>query len=334
MFNKMNILITGGAGYIGSHAAIELIDRGHNVTIIDNLSTGHKELIPKQAKFINCNINDVKVVRDIVTNERFDALMHFAAFVQVEESVNFPDKYFENNTSNSTILFNTCIENGLNNIIFSSTAATYGNSKKETINEETSLSPINPYGESKLKTEKNLIYLSKTKNAYYVILRYFNVAGADSRLRSGLISKKTTHLIKIASEAAVGIRDSVTIFGNDYDTHDGTAIRDFIHVSDVADIHIKSLEYLLENKKSIIMNCGYGRGYSVKEVLDAINKITDGKVKIKYGPRRIGDVQSLIANVNKLMKKIEWRPKYNNMEFILKTAIEWEKKFNFDAIKK
>ena len=328
----MNILVTGGAGYIGSHVCLNLLDAGYNITVIDDLSSGQKKLIPDKVEFIQANINDTNKLNKLFQKKSFNTLMHFAGFVQVEESVKFPEKYFNNNTKNATILFETCINNGLKNIIFSSTAAVYGNPNKELIHEGATLNPLNPYGESKVQTENQLIKMQKNNNFNYIILRYFNVAGADPKLRSGLISKKPTHLIKIASQAAIGKLNSVTIFGNDYNTHDGTAIRDYIHVSDLADIHVKSLEYILEKKQSKILNCGYGKGYSVKEVLDTLNRVCNNKIYIKYGNRRSGDAVSLVSNTNQLMETISWAPKYNDLETILKTSIKWENKIQNEKI--
>ena len=320
----MNILLTGGAGYIGSNTALALLDRGHQITIIDNLSTGNKNLVPSNANFIKCNINDSEVITKILQKNNFDALIHFAGFVQVEESVRNPDKYFDNNTLNSKILFETCIKNNLRNIIFSSTAAAYGNpTVSKPINEETSLRPLNPYGQSKVESENFLINNNKVK---YIIFRYFNVAGADPLLRSGLISKVSTHLIKIASEVATGKRKRLTIFGRDYPTNDGTAVRDYIHVTDLADIHVKGAEYLLSNKDSIILNCGYGKGYSVKEVVENTNKLIDKPIAYEYGNRRSGDAAILVSDNNKLKNTFNWQPKYNDLSLIIKSSIEWEKK--------
>ena len=328
----MKILVTGGAGYIGSHVVLSLLNSGYDVTIIDNLSTGNKYLIPNDVEFIKCNINELEKVDSIIKMNNFSAIMHFAGFVKVEESITFPDKYFTNNTKNSEQLFNICIKNNLSNIIFSSTAAVYGNSSHTNlISETTELKPLNPYGESKVRTEQYLIK-QKAKGINYIILRYFNVAGADPKMRSGLISKNTTHLIKIASEVAVGEKNKVIIFGNDYNTPDGTAIRDYIHVSDLADIHIKVLEFMIENKKSEIFNCGYGRGYSVKEVLDAANKICDNKIKVQNGARRAGDAEILVSDIVKLKRMIDWTPKYNKLDFIIKTAIDWELKLQNEQI--
>ena len=323
----MNVLLTGGAGYIGSHVALKLIEEGHDVSIVDNLITGSENLIPKQASFLKCNINNKEKISNLLKNNKFDAIMHFAAFIKVEESVKNPNKYFKNNKDNAINFFETCYENKLTNLIFSSTAAVYGNNKtNKPMSEKMDLNPLNPYGKSKLDVENYLLKNSDRFN--YIILRYFNVAGADPKLRSGLISNKSSHLIKITSEVAIGKRKKITIYGNDYKTFDGTAIRDYIHVSDLADIHINILNFLKKNKISNIFNCGYGKGYSVKEVIDAANNLTKGRIKYEYGKRRLGDCEILISDVSKLNNLINWKPKYNNLNVILKTAIDWEKKIN------
>ncbi len=323
----MNVLLTGGAGYIGSHAALSLLDSGHNVHIIDNLSTGNEKLIPKNAKFTNCNINEEKIISNLIQSNKFDLLMHFAGFIQVEESVQDPKKYFENNTNNAIKLFNICKENGLNKIIFSSTAAAYGSvTENKLINEETILNPQNPYAESKIKTEKFLI---ENQNYFkFIILRYFNVAGADKNLRSGQISKRSTHLIKILSEVVVGKRNHIEIYGNDYDTADGTAVRDYIHVSDLADIHLEVAKYLLENLESNLFNCGYGNGFSVLDVVNTANKLYQNKITYKFSNRRDGDVEKLIAQTSKILKYIDWKPKHNDLKEIINSSIKWEKKIN------
>jgi len=258
--------------------------------------------------------------------------MHFAGFVEVEESVSYPEKYFENNTTNSIKLFNLCLQNDLSNIIFSSTATVYGNpTHKGLISETDDIRPINPYGESKVKTEHYLQQFDSSK-INYIILRYFNVAGADPKMRSGLIKKNPTHLIKIASEAAIRKRDSVQIFGNDYNTPDGTAIRDYIHVSDLADIHIKVLKFLLEKKQSEIINCGYGKGYSVKDVFNITNSLCKNRINILNAPRRPGDAEMVVSDISKLKRMIDWTPKYNKLDFIIKTAIDWEIKLQNEKI--
>ena len=323
----MNVFLTGGAGYIGSHAALSLLDSGHDVHIVDDLSTGNEKLIPKNAEFTNCNINDEKVISALIQSNKFDLLMHFAGFIQVEESVKYPEKYFENNTDNAIKLFNICKKNGLNKIVFSSTAAAYGSViGNKLIDEDTNLNPQNPYAESKIKTEKFLF--DNKDNFQFIILRYFNVAGADKKLRSGQISKKSTHLIKKISEVVVGKRDQIKIFGNDYNTPDGTAIRDYIHVSDLADIHVEVAKYLLENLQSNLFNCGYGNGFSVLDVVNTANKIYQNKVIFKFSNRRSGDVEKLIANTSKILNHIDWKPKYNDLNEIINSSIKWEKKIN------
>ncbi len=323
----MNILLTGGAGYIGSHAALSLLDDGHKVHIIDNLSTGNEILIPENAKFTNCNINNEEVISSLVRSKNFDMLMHFAGFIQVEESVKQPEKYFENNTNNAIKLFNICKKNGLNKIVFSSTAAAYGLvSENKLIDEYTNLNPQNPYAESKIKTEK---FLFDNKDKFqFIILRYFNVAGADKKLRSGQISKKSTHLIKKISEVVVGKRDQIKIFGNDYNTPDGTAIRDYIHVSDLADIHLEVAKFLLKNLESNLFNCGYGNGFSVLDVVNTANSIYQNKIIYKFSNRREGDVEKLISDTSKLLKYIKWQPKYNDLKEIINSSIKWEEKIN------
>jgi len=323
-----NILLTGGAGYIGSHVTNLLIDQGYNVTIIDSLITGNKTLINPKAKFINCDIADTKYISEVLINNQFDIVMHFAGLIRVDESVNEPEKYNEFNFEKAKIFLNNCFENGLKKVIFSSTASVYGNPIKNNVSENDELNPLNPYAKTKLKLENFLINKSKSEDISYIILRYFNVAGADEKLRSGLISKHSTHLIKIASEAAVGKRDEIIINGDDYDTRDGSAIRDYIHVSDLADIHLVSAKYLLDQNQSNIFNCGYGNGYSVNEVIDTYNKILNKKIKSKIGPRRPGDSKMVVADPTKFNKTLNWKPKFNNLEYILKTAYEWEKKLN------
>ena len=323
----MNILLTGGAGYIGSHAALSLLDSGHKVHIIDNLSTGNEMLIPKSAEFTNCNINNEEVISNLIQSNKFDLLMHFAGFIQVEESVKQPEKYFENNTNNAIKLFNICKKNGLTKIVFSSTAAAYGLvHQSKLIDEHTNLNPQNPYAESKIKTEKFLF--DNEDYFHFIILRYFNVAGADKKLRSGQISKKSTHLIKKISEVVVGKRNQIEIFGNDYNTPDGTAIRDYIHVSDLADIHVEVAKYLLKNLESNFFNCGYGNGFSVLDVVNTTNTIYQNKITYKFSNRRDGDVEKLIANTSKLLKYIKWKPKYNDLKKIINSSIKWEEKIN------
>ncbi len=322
----MKILLTGGAGYIGSHVALSLLDHGHRVHIIDDLSTGSEQLIPKSADFTHCNINNELEITKILKDKNFDALMHFAGFIQVEESVNNPEKYFTNNTDNSISLFNTCKSNSLKNIIFSSTASAYGNSKKQIVSEEDELFPQNPYADSKIRAEN---YLLKNKKDFnFIILRYFNVAGADEKLRSGQISKESTHLIKVLSEVASGKKNNIQIFGSDYNTYDGTAIRDYIHVTDLAEIHLMVTEYLLKYSESNLFNCGYGKGFSVLDVINMANKIYKNKINYTFSKRRKGDVEQLVSDVSKLNKYIDWKPKFNDLKKIIRSSVNWEVKIN------
>ena len=322
----MKVLVTGGAGYIGSHVCNLLLDTGYEVTVIDSLITGNKNLIPKKAKVIISDIADEKKIESLITKEKFDIVMHFAGLIRVDESIKEPEKYHKFNYEKAKTFLNVCFRNGINKVIFSSTASVYGNPKSEKVLESDPLNPLNPYADSKLKLEKFIETESKKFNIKYVILRYFNVAGADKKLRCGLISKNSSHLIKIACEVAVGKREKIIINGNDYDTFDGTPIRDFIHVSDLADIHLVSAKHLVENGKSEIFNCGYGKGYSVKEVIENFNQILNKKINFEMGPRRDGDSKMIIANPEKFEKFFAWKPKFDNIKYILKTAVDWEKK--------
>ena len=322
----MKILVTGGAGYIGSHVCNLLLDSGYEVTVIDSLVTGNKNLVPKNARLVVSDIADEKKIENLVIKEKFDLVMHFAGLIRVDESVKEPKKYHMFNFEKGKIFLNICFKNGLNKIIFSSTASVYGNPNKEKVLESDPLNPLNPYATSKQKLEDFIKKTSEKIDLKYVILRYFNVAGSDEKLRSGLISKHSSHLIKIACEVAVGKREKLIINGNDYDTFDGTPIRDFIHVSDLADIHLISAKHLIDSGKSDIFNCGYGKGYSVKEVIENFNQILDKKISYEIGPRRDGDSKMIIANPEKFNKFFGWKPKFNNIKYILKTAVDWEKK--------
>ncbi|MDA8559620.1 UDP-glucose 4-epimerase GalE [Candidatus Pelagibacter bacterium] len=323
-----NILITGGAGYIGSHVTNLLIDNNYNVSVIDNLITGNINLVNKKASFYKCDISDKKKIEKILNNNQFDIVMHFAGLIRVDESVKKPNKYNEFNYKKAKIFFDLCFKFGLKKVIFSSTAAVYGNPNVSKVSEKIKLNPLNPYAKTKLKLENYLIKKSISNNISYIILRYFNVAGADEKLRSGLISKYSTHLIKIAAEVATKKKDKIIINGDDYDTKDGTTVRDYIHVSDLANIHLISAKYLYKKNHSNIFNCGYGVGFSVKEVIDTFNQVLNKKINFRIGPRRRGDSQYLVASTSKFKKTFKWKPKFNNLKYILKTAYLWEKKLN------
>jgi len=320
----MNILLTGGAGYIGSHVALTLLDNNHKVTIIDNLTTSNSKLIPDRAVFIKSDIADNERISKILKNESFDVVMHFAGLTRVGESVNFPDKYFENNYEKAKIFFNTCIAFGLKKIIFSSTGSVYGNVvAKENILESQTTQPTNPYSESKRRLENFLIENSKKKLISAIILRYFNVAGADKKMRSGLINNPD-NLIKAVCEVAINKRDKIIINGKDYDTKDGTTIRDFIHVSDLVDMHLIAAENLIKENNTEIYNCGYGYGYSIEDIIKEINNILNKKINYQYGPRRKGDSEYSVADNTKFKNKFGWKAKYN-LKDILTSALEWEK---------
>ena len=326
MNKNNNILITGGAGYIGSHVSFLLIEKGYNITIIDSLITGNEQLVPKEANLEICDITDTDKVTQILKSKKFEAVLHFAGLIRVDESVKYPEKYIEFNYNKAKIFLDICFQNNLNKVIFSSTAAVYGNPKKDKIIESDELNPLSPYADSKLMLENYLIDQSKNVNVKYIILRYFNVAGADQKMRTGLISKFSTHLIKVASEVATKKRNKLVINGDDYNTPDGTPIRDYIHVSDLADIHLKSLEYLLKDNQSEIFNCGYGKGYSIKEVINCLNNLLETNINFEIGPRRDGDSECIVSNSEKFIKAMSWKPKFNDLNYILKTAIAWEKK--------
>ena len=321
-----NFLLTGGAGYIGSHVAHMLIDEGHKVTIIDSLITGSKKIVPKKAKLIKCDISNEKVVTKIIQNNKFDIVMHFAGLTRVDESIKFPKKYDNFNYKKAKIFINTCFNNNLKKIIFSSTASVYGNPKGKKVSENDKLNPMNPYAKSKLKLEKFIINKSKIHKAKYIILRYFNVAGADHKKRTGMIAKASTNLIKVICEVATGKRKKLIINGNNFNTKDGTTIRDFIHVSDLAQIHNLSAKYLIKDKKSQIFNCGYGKGFSILDVIKSMNFILKKRLPFIVGKPRKKDIYFSVADTKKFNKHFRWKPKYNSLNYILTTALNWEKK--------
>ena len=321
----MNILLTGGAGYIGSHTSLSLVEKGHSVTVVDNLITGNIDLVPKETNFLNADISDKNKIKDLLKENKFDVVMHFAGLVKVEESLKDPEKYNLYNFEKAKMFFDICLEFGLNKIIFSSTAGVYGKMKEfKKVSENDKLEPSNPYADSKHRLEKYLLNLSKEKKIKCTILRYFNVAGADEKKRSGLIVKNSNNLIKAICETAVKKRDRVVINGDDYKTKDGTPIRDFIHVSDLAEIHVIAAEDIILNKETEIYNCGYGLGYSVKEVIKEMEKILKNNLKKELGPRRKDDIPYSVADNTKFKKKFNWVPKYNDLNYILKSALEWE----------
>ncbi len=324
---KPSVLVTGGAGYIGSHAVLALKDAGWPVAVIDDLSNGSREVVPGDVPFFEGSIADRALVDDVLGGEEVGAIMHFAGSIVVPESVEQPLKYYANNTLATHALIRAAVEAGVKHVLFSSTAAVYGAPERVPIDEEDALLPINPYGASKLMTERMLADCSAAYGFNYGALRYFNVAGADPQGRAGQIGKGSTHLIKIACEAAVGKRDQVAVFGTDYPTKDGTCIRDYIHVTDLAAAHVAALERLIaEPGENLVLNCGYGQGLSVLEVLDAVDRLTNRPVKRVMDGRRAGDPPELIAGNERLLETLDWRPQYADIDRIVGDALEWERK--------
>jgi len=327
MTTRPSVLVTGGAGYIGSHAVLALQDRGWDVAVIDNLSTGFRFAVPDGVPLYEGDIEDGALLAAIFAERGTGAVMHFAGSIIVPESVENPLKYYHNNTAKSRALIAAAVNAGVKHFIFSSTAATYGIPEVSPVSEEAPKLPINPYGMSKLMTEIMLADTAKAHPLNYCALRYFNVAGADPQARSGQSTEGATHLIKVAVEAALGKRGSVSVFGTDYDTPDGTGVRDYIHVSDLAAAHVLALEALIERPgESLTMNCGYGRGFSVLEVLDAVDRVTNRKVERILAPRRAGDPDSLISDNRRIRETLPWVPEHADLDRIIGHALAWERK--------
>lgn len=322
---KTSILVTGGAGYIGSHVVKLLGERGENIIVLDNLSTGFENAV-LYGTFINGNTGDKELVRRILKEHNIDSVLHFAAHTIVPESVENPLKYYANNTCCTRNLLECCAEVGIKHFIFSSTAATYGELETGFASEETPTAPINPYGSSKLMSEQMIKDLSFATELRHVILRYFNVAGSDPDGKIGQSTKKATLLIKVAAEVATKKRDKLFIYGTDYPTPDGTGIRDYIHVSDLAAAHINALDYLKNNGQSTTLNCGYGHGYSVREVIDAVNQENEEPITVEELPRRAGDPPELVSIAEKVRTTLNWQPQYDDLNLIVRTSIAWEKK--------
>lgn len=321
----MSILVTGGAGYIGSHMVWELLDHGENVVVLDNLTTGFRWAVPEQVTFVEGDIADLDLVEKTLRDEKIEAIIHFAGSVVVPESIVDPLKYYDNNTGRSRALVNAAVNCGIDKFIFSSTAAVYGPpDKPEPVFENAVLMPMTPYGSSKLMTEMMIRDVSNAHDLRYVMLRYFNVAGGDPAGRVGLSTKGATHLIKLACEAALGRRDHLEVYGTDYDTPDGSGVRDFIHVSDLVNAHYYALKFLRDGGLKFTANCGYGTGYSVLEVIEAVKRVSGCEFEVRMGPRREGDIGLMIANSDRLMKRLDWTPKHDNLDHIIATALAWE----------
>jgi UDP-glucose 4-epimerase len=324
---KVPVLVTGGAGYIGSHAVLALLDAGWPVAVIDNLTTGFRWAVPDEAAFVEGDIADQALVARLIEEHRIGAIMHFAGSIIVPESVEQPLRYYENNTVKSRSLIESAVRGGVRHFIFSSTAATYGEPEEVPVAEDARTEPINPYGWSKLMTERMLADTSAAHPINHVALRYFNVAGADPSGRSGQSTRGATHLIKVAVEAATGKRGHVDVYGTDFDTPDGTGVRDYIHVSDLAAAHVAALEKLIaEPRTSLTMNCGYARGFSVLEVLDSVDRVTNMKIERRLSPRRAGDPPALVADNRRILETLDWRPARDDLDTIVTDALAWERR--------
>lgn len=321
----MAVLVTGGAGYIGSHMVLRLCDAGEAVVVLDNLSTGFDWAVDHRATLAEGSAGDMELVGRLVAEHRIDAVVHFAGSIVVPESVADPLKYYANNTATSRNLLEAAVRGGVRHFIFSSTAAVYGNAGLEPVAEETLLSPESPYGRSKLMTELMLADVAAAHPLTYGVLRYFNVAGADPKRRSGQSSSTATHLIKVAAQAALGQRPSMSIFGTDFPTPDGTGVRDYIHVTDLVEAHALLLEYLRKGGASVTMNCGYGRGYSVREVIRTVKDVSGVDFPVIEEPRRAGDPASIVARAEKIRKVLGWRPAHEDLNEIVGAALDWER---------
>ncbi len=321
----MSILVTGGAGYIGSHVVLACRDAGYQVVVLDDLSTGRRAAVPQDVPLVEGDVGDRDLVGRSLAAHGVRAVIHLAGRVVVPESVVAPLEYYRVNTAASRTLIEACVEAGVDSFVFSSTAAVYGAPKRIPIAENAPLEPVNPYGRSKLMTEWILADAAAAHGFGYLALRYFNVAGADPEGRAGQSTPQATHLIKVASEAAVGLRDRVEIFGEDYETPDGTCIRDYIHVSDLAAAHVAALRYLAAGGRSQAMNCGYGRGYSVREVLRTVEQVAGRPLELVSAPRRPGDPPDLVADPSRLKADLEWSPKHADLTAMVESAIGWER---------
>ncbi len=326
MIDRIPVLVTGGAGYIGSHAVLALLEGGWPVAVIDNLTTGFRFAVPDGVPFYQGDIEDAALLARIFAERGTRAILHFAGSIIVPESVEDPLKYYHNNTAKSRALIAAAVAAGVPHFIFSSTAATYGIPAVSPVNEDCPRLPINPYGMSKLMTEHMLGDIAKAHPLNFCALRYFNVAGADPQARTGQSAAGATHLIKVAVEAALGKRAHVDVFGSDYATPDGTGVRDYIHVSDLAAAHVLALEALIvQPTRSLTMNCGYGRGFSVLEVLDAVDRVTGGTITRHMGARRAGDPDSLVSDNARIKAVLPWFPRYADLDVIVAHALAWER---------
>jgi UDP-glucose 4-epimerase len=322
----MTVLVTGGAGYIGSHMVRALVDANERIVVIDNLSTGFSAFLPEAVPLFIGDAGDENLVEGVIKQHGVDSIIHFAGSVVVPDSMRDPLGYYRNNTMTTQSLLKAAVKSGVKRFIFSSTAAVYGNPDQVPVREDAPTRPLSPYGSSKLMTEIMLHDVASAHGMDYVVLRYFNVAGADPQARIGLATVGATHLLKIAVEAATGQRAKVDVFGTDYPTPDGSCIRDFIHVSDLAQAHNAALSYLRGGGSSMTLNCGYGRGYSVLETIEAVRRVSGRNFAVQTAPRRSGDIMSMIADTSRIRSVLDWTPQYDNLETIAAHALAWEAK--------
>ena len=320
----MTVLVTGGAGFIGGHAVLAFLDRGEIPVVLDDLSTGNRNTVPGSVPFIHGDVGDASLVSQILETHKVDAILHFAAKLIVPESIADPLGYYLNNTVKTRALLEAAVNAKVRHFVFSSTAAVYGNPNKAMVNEETVPAPLSPYGMSKLMSELMIRDVSAAYDQRHVILRYFNVAGADPAGRHGQTTANATHLIKVAIETALGQRPFMSIFGNDYTTPDGTCVRDYVHVSDLARAHLLALDYLRQGGVSRTLNCGYGRGYSVQEVVDSVRSVAGTDFEVRQAPRRAGDPASIVASNDQLVR-LGWKPELDDLLLIIRHALAWEK---------
>jgi UDP-glucose 4-epimerase len=324
----MTILVTGGAGYIGSHMVHQLVDRNEPLVVLDNLSTGFERALPKGVAFFNGDVSDFPLVSKILAEHSVSTIVHFAGSAVVPDSMIDPLSYYENNTSASRLLIEAAVKQHVKYFIFSSTAAVYGSSAGVNVGEDVFPTPVSPYGWSKFMTEVMLKDASRAYGLKYVILRYFNVAGADPLMRTGQSTSSATHLIKVAVQAALGYRPQLEVYGTNFPTHDGTCVRDYIHVSDLVRAHLDAIEYLRAGGESEIFNCGYGRGFSVLDVLRTIQHVTRVEFPVVFTGPRAGDLAEVVAQSDKIRKILSWKPRYDNLETIITHALAWEKKLS------
>jgi UDP-glucose 4-epimerase len=322
----MTVLVTGGAGYIGSHMVHELVDRGEQVVVVDNFSTGFRWAVPPDVPLVEAETGDGDLMRSVMERHGVDAIIHFAASVVVPESVSQPLDYYRNNTANSRTLIAAAVAAGVPRFIFSSTAAVYGNPAQVPVPEDAPPAPMSPYGSSKLMTEIMLRDAGEAHDLRYVILRYFNVAGADPMLRTGQSTRGATHLIKVAVETALGVRPRIEVYGTDYPTPDGTCIRDYIHVTDLTRAHIDALRYLRADGASVTLNCGYGHGFSVLEVIETVKKVSGVDFSVQLGSRRPGDPARIVAACERARSLLGWQPQLDDLATIVGHALAWERK--------